>query len=198
MKRIILLCLVMLGILAQPSFGSNLGPIFGQSACCDHNEIEVSGSGSAFGQPDIARVSVRFEAEGKTSQEAVTALSEKVNTLILILQINGIDEKDYETSTISVFNNYAGGQVVGQKASQSITITLRNIDESGSKVGIFVDQIATVDTIQINSINFDIYDKSPLQVEARERAFKDAKQKAEDYADAAGIRVGRVVTIEDG
>ena len=47
-------------------------------------------------------------------------------------------------------------------------------------------------------MRFDIFDKSGLQQSARAAAFADAKQKAEDYAEAAGVRVGTVITIVDG
>lgn len=88
-------------------------------------------------------------------------------------------------------------EVVGQQASQSITIRVRNIDAKGQKVGVLVDALAQINGINIDSVSFDIYDKTPLQTQARASAFKDAKAKAEDYASFAGLSVGRVLTIDD-
>jgi uncharacterized protein YggE len=61
-----------------------------------------------------------------------------------------------------------------------------------------IDQLAAIDGIQINSIDFDIFDKTGLQTEAREKAFADAKQKATDYADFANVPLGHVISIVDG
>ena len=88
--------------------------------------------------------------------------------------------------------------MIGKRASQTITITVRDLDEAGTKVANLIDELAKINTIIINSVRFDIFDKSGLQQEARAAAFQDAKQKAEDYAEAAGVKVGSVITLIDG
>ena len=60
-----------------------------------------------------------------------------------------------------------------------------------------IDALAQINSININSVTFDIYDKTPLQTQARAQAFKDAKEKAEDYVSFAGATVGNVMTIDD-
>lgn len=60
---------------------------------------------------------------------------------------------------------------MGKRASQSITITIRNLDAEGTRVGILIDQISQVDKILIDNVSFDIFDKTSLQEQARARAF---------------------------
>lgn len=91
----------------------------------------------------------------------------------MILASNGYSSDDYTTDSISVFNNFDHriGQVVGKRASQTITITIQNLDAEGTRVGILLDQISQVDKILIDNVSFDIFDKTSLQEQARVRAF---------------------------
>ena len=62
----VILCTLFIVTFTQP-LGSSLTDFLGSSNCCSHNEIEVSGEGSAFGQPDISIISVRFSVVAQTS-----------------------------------------------------------------------------------------------------------------------------------
>lgn len=74
---------------------------------------------------------------------------------------------------------------------------MQNLDTEGKKIGVLVDALSQVNGININSVSFDIFNKTKLQAEARAAAFKDAKNKAEDYARFAGAYLGRVLKIDD-
>ena len=191
-KVIILVALCLGGV-----FGQSIGQLLG-GECCDFDEIEVNGQGSVFGQPDMAIVRVRFESKQQTAQQVFDDINGRINALILVLNLNGYNSDDYHVDSISIYDDYNRGQVVGKRGSQTMTISIKNINASGSQVGTLIDQITTVDRILIDSVSFDIFDKSPLQEQARSRAFDSAKQKAKDYADAASLSVGRVITIIDG
>lgn len=60
-----------------------------------------------------------------------------------------------------------------------------------------IDALAVIEGINIDSVSFDIYDKSSLQTKARADAFNDAKSKAKDYASLSGVTLGKIVGIED-
>ena len=101
-----------------------------------------------------------------------------MNELILTLGLAGIPQGDIEVLSINVFNEYSQRQIIGKKASQTIQVTVRNVDEDGTNLAQLIDDLAKIDTIIINSVRFDIFDKTLLQEEARAAAFNDAKQKA--------------------
>lgn len=86
---------------------------------------------------------------------------------------------------------------MGQTATQELAITLKPINAEGTRVARLVDLLAAVNGIEISSIVFDIEDKSEQQKEARDNAYADAKQKAEDYAEFSGNKVGRALIISD-
>lgn len=107
----------------------------------------------------------------------------------------------YTTDSLNVYPqyNYTNGlsQIIGQQASQTLTATIMGFDSKGTKIGILVDALSLVPNISINSITFDINDKSSLQSQARTLAFTDAKSKATDYTTFVGIRLGSVISIDD-
>jgi uncharacterized protein YggE len=76
-------------------------------------------------------------------------------------------------------------------------VTISGIDAKATKVSPLLDSLVTIANININSVTFDIYDKKPLEAKARAAAFNDAKSKAADYAEFAGLRLGPVIKIED-
>lgn len=78
-----------------------------------------------------------------------------------------------------------------------MTVRIRGLDAKGTKVGTLVDALAQVNGINIDSVSFDIFDKTALQTQARTAAFNDAKSKASDYASFAGLSLGRVIFIDD-
>lgn len=128
-------------------------------------------------------------------------LSNKINEAITVLKSNVFKDITYETSSLSVYAEYdyssGSAKVTGQRAQQTITVKVRGLDAKGQKVATLIDALARIDGLNINNVSFDIFDKTPLQTQARASAFKDAKSKAEDYAFFAGVSVGRVLTIDD-
>lgn len=169
--------------------------------CCKNFQIQVSGQGTASAQPDVAILNINFNENGLTSSEAVKKLSNKVNLALAVLKANGYGADSYETSSLNVYAEYdysvSPPRETGQRAQQSLTIKVRGLDEKGQKVATLIDALAKVDGLNINNVSFDIFDKTPLQTQARAAAFKDAKTKAEDYASFAGVSVGRILTIDD-
>ena len=77
-----------------------------------------------------------------------------------------------------------------------MTITIP-ITSGGSSVGLIYDSLAQVSNININGLTFDLRDKTSSFVEARKQAFLDATQKARDYANAANVNLGSILTIDD-
>lgn len=88
-------------------------------------------------------------------------------------------------------------QVIGKQATQSILIKIRATTDIGVKVAALIDAFSPIDGINIDSVSFDINDKSSIQSQARAAAFKDARTKAEDYASFTGLTVGKIIAIED-
>ncbi len=128
-------------------------------------------------------------------------LTSSVNRVINILNSNGLTADNYQSSGFSVYPNTSWSDgvstVVGQIASQSIKITLPSIAKDGSNIGKLIDALATVNGIIINSLSFDIADKTKTFSQAREQAFQNARSKAQDYAAALQLSLGKLLNLVD-
>lgn len=62
----------------------------------------------------------------------------------------------------------------------------------------FLDIVVSKGANQINGLSFDVTDKTAAMNDARLKAVADAKAKADLLAGAAGVTVGRVITISEG
>ncbi len=79
------------------------------------------------------------------------------------------------------------------EANQSLTITVRKLEDAGK----VMDQVTNVEGAQIQSTQYDIDNKDKIYEEARKQAFMKAKEKADQLADLANVRLGKVSSISD-
>ncbi len=119
----------------------------------------MNGAGTVKVQPDIAYLNVGISVNDKTSTLVTQLAATKINQAISILTANKIKSSDYETTFISVNPqyNYESGNavVVGQTASQTMKVTIRNLGKNGETIGTLIDQLSTINGIQINGVTFD-------------------------------------------
>ncbi|SKW73117.1 lipoprotein LpqG [Mycobacteroides abscessus subsp. abscessus] len=68
-----------------------------------------------------------------------------------------------------------------------------------SKVSDVLDKAVTAggEAAQLSGVSFDLQDSTALATLARERAFSDAKTRAEQYAALAGRTLGKVLRIDE-
>jgi uncharacterized protein YggE len=110
----------------------------------------------------------------------------------------GVDRKDISTSQASLQPQFAGGDstaIIGYRASNSIDVKIRKLDSAGQALALIVSTGG--DATRINSVNYTIEDDSQLVKDARSRAFNDAKDRAEQYAQLSGLDLGKVISITE-
>jgi len=86
---------------------------------------------------------------------------------------------------------------LGQIANQNIAIEIPQISSDGSNIGKLVDSLAEVDGINIGNLVFEIKDKTTYLDTARDRAFRYAQRKAEDFSESLSLTLGKVIYVED-
>jgi uncharacterized protein YggE len=167
----------------------------------DYSSVKVSGHGDTYDTPDIAKFSLTVRELRNTSKEAADATNEKIAKLLDILVSNGVKKEEFKTTriTISPRYDYKNGEQVfrGQEASESIEVKLKNINPDGLAIGKLIDDLATVDNIDLSGVSFDLADKTESRRKARAEAFADAKKKAQQFADLSELKLGKVETLEE-
>ena len=86
-----------------------------------------------------------------------------------------------------------GQAIVGYRASNRVTIKMRDV----TKVASVIDMLVGAGANEIGGINFIVTQPSKALDEAREKAIADARRKAEIYAKAAGVTLGEPISISE-
>jgi uncharacterized protein len=160
--------------------------------------ISVTGEANMSVAPDQAQIDGGVSTDAKTAREASDANNAAMGKVLLALKGAGIDEKDYQTSRLSLQPQYAPNRtgpspVVGYRASNRVTIKVRDV----TKVANIIDVLVGAGANDIGGIHFVVTQASKLLDEAREQAIADARRKAQIYAKAAGVTLGEPIAISE-
>jgi len=165
--------------------------------------LAASGQGTAHVIPDIAIVTLGVTTRGDTAAKALTANSTDLTAAIAAIEGAGVAEKDIGTSGLNIYPVYAqnadGSQtqpakIVGYEVSNQVTVTIRDI----SKAGDLLDKVVAAGANQVNGISFDVADNKAASDAALKDAIADARHKAEIMADAAGVKLVRILSVSSG
>jgi len=164
--------------------------------------VTVSGEGTVRVAPDLAELHAGVTNQAKTAREAAEANAKAMTALIDAVKEAGISEKDIQTSRFAVQPVYApppqnrseAPRITGYQVTNRVTVRLHDVNAAGD----LLDRLIAAGGNDIWSINFLVSDPSKALDEARAAALADAKRKAEVYAQAAGVGLGRVFAIVEG
>jgi uncharacterized protein len=193
--RLILVVIAMASVIA---FGSACDSDSSRPAENKARQVTVNGSGQVQGAPDTLTADVGIEFTAADVTTAMNQTNERQQAVISAVQNAGVDPKDVRTTQVSLQPQYGGasGSITGYRADNSIQVTIRRLDSASRVLGVIVDTGG--DATRINSVRYSIEDNSQLLKDARARAFQDAKNRAEQYAQLAGLRLGQVISISEG
>lgn len=184
--------------LSSPSMAQIAHPMFDKTK----GTISLAGEGKVNAQPDIAYITSGVIAIAKTAQEALSQNSSSMAQLVDVLKSAGIEDRDIQSSNFNISpqyaynNNSANNQppkIANYRVSNNVTIIVRDIDNLGN----IIDQAVSVGANSINSVSFGVDDPSDLLNEARKLAMASAIAKAQLYAKAANVSLGKIKVISE-
>lgn len=162
--------------------------------------ITVSGEGQVFGAPDQAQINTGVVTDAPTAKDALARNSARMAEVIAALKQMGIESKDIQTSGFNLSPMYLPQQpsqtiprIGGYQVSNNVSVTVKDL----SKLGEIMDQVVQMGSNSVGGVSFSIANPKPLMMQAREAAIQDAKARADAYAKAAGVSVGKVLTISE-
>lgn len=156
------------------------------------NTISVTGEGKVMVKPDEAVLSIGVETNDNDAKEAKNQNDAVMAKMIAFLKKSGINAKDYKTERVNLYQrqDYQSKKKYYQ-ASQSIQIQIKDLDKYETIMAGLIDAGAN----QINGIQFKSSEVEKYEAEARKKAVQNAKQKANDYAQALGQQVGKAISV---
>lgn len=162
----------------------------------------VNGEGKVMANPDIVLLGLGVEAEAKTVAQAQRDAAEAMDGVVKALKSNGITEKDIQTQSFSIYpvrewiEKERRSITIGYRVTNMVVAKIRQIDKAGT----VIDAVAEAggDLTRIDSISFTVEDPTSYYKEARAKAIADAITKAKQMAQAAGIKLGKLLYISEG
>jgi uncharacterized protein YggE len=165
--------------------------------------LVMIGEAEQVGTPDVALLTLGVTRDGKTASQALRATTQAMRSVLDAVRKHGIEARDIQTSGLAVQPRYErppqrpGGDdrtsIVGYSASNQLSLRARRLESLGE----LLDDAVAAGANDIRGLSFDVADRAKLLNEARIRAVEDAKRKATLYADAAGIRLGAIINLQE-
>jgi uncharacterized protein len=171
------------------------------AAAAQPKTLNVSGNGTVYLTPDIVYITVGVHTEDTDLVSGVSKNNTQAQALVDALKKAGIAAKDIQTSNFSVYNNNNGqtvdkttGQVISgsnYSIDNTVTVTVRDLSHLGSILSTAVNSGAN----NINSISFDVADKTAAMEQARQKALANASSLATELAKTANVQLGGIQNI---
>jgi len=160
--------------------------------------LTVTGESSVAVAPDTAVIRIGVTTLGKTAHEASEANAKQMTAVLAAIKQSGIPDRDVQTSLLSVQPQYdpnKGGtaRLTGFQVTNRVTVRIRDVDSLPA----ILDRAIGAGANEMSGIEFVVSEQSRMLDQARSDAIADARRKAELYAQAAGVKVGRVVSISE-
>jgi len=170
------------------------------ASAADTRHITISATGTTTVVPDAVRINATVSVLGTTSKGALGTASATSKAVRSALTANKVATKNIATQSITVYPEYsypASGTptLSGYRATQSFDITIRNATTAGAVIDAIVE--AAGDNLQVNSVNPFVLDGEKATETARTAAVKKAKAKAASYAKLLGVKLGRVIYLDE-
>lgn len=161
--------------------------------------ITVNGEGNITVKPDMAQVTLGMEATAVTAKEAQQKNTVVMNKVVAGMKLLGLGGKDIQTTDFNLFPDRrydkASGQeqVVGYRAVNQVTITIRDL----AKLGAVIDQSIQAGANNVRNVSFSVESPEKWREQAITKAVKEARSKADALAKAAGIRIKRIIAMNE-
>ncbi|UWR10172.1 SIMPL domain-containing protein [Sulfitobacter mediterraneus] len=163
--------------------------------------IIVTGEGRVAVAPDMAAITLGVRHRGDTAQEAMALVTDDVAGILNTLTNVGIANTDQQTSGFYLrpvynsrgINDGTPPDLVGYEAGNTVTVWVRDLAVLGSTL----DAVIEIGANEFNGLRFDLQDPSAAQSLARQLAVGDARAKAEELAQAAGVALGPLVRLSE-
>ncbi|HEV2593926.1 MAG TPA: SIMPL domain-containing protein [Sphingomicrobium sp.] len=160
--------------------------------------LDVVASGEVSRIPNVAIVSAGVVSRSTNASGALQDSASKMQRVIAALKRAGVADADIQTSNVSLNPEYRypeneSPQLVAYSATNSVTVRFRNIATSGR----ILDALVAEGANQINGPTLTVDQPEAALDEARAKAIATGRARASLYARALGMRVVRVVSVNE-
>ena len=160
----------------------------------DETLLTVTATGRADNRPDEARLQLGVQSIGPSSGEASRLNREKMQRVTDALGRLGVKPDDLQTRNLSLQRIDYGPERGRFRADNIVEVTLRDV----SRVGDAVTAVTQAGANVMSGPDLRVSDREKASRSAYAAAYRAARSRAEAYAEAAGLKIDRVLGIYDG
>jgi uncharacterized protein YggE len=160
--------------------------------------VTVTGEATVAAVPDNAVIHVGVSSQGKTARAASDANAKEMAVVLAAIKESGVADRDIQTTTLSLQPQYdpnksGTARLIGFQVNNQLAVKIRDI----GRLSAVIDRAIAAGVNEMSGIEFVVSQQAKLLDQARAAAIADAHRKAELYANAAGVKVGRVMAISE-
>jgi len=194
MKRFLLAGLLGAAVITTPAVAQQATV----SQAIAGTRLDINATGEAMRVPDIAIITTGVMTRASTATAALEQNAAQMNRMRAALKRAGIDDRDVQTSNISLNPEYRyqdnqAPQLTGYTASNQVNVRFRDIRNTGK----ILDALVVEGANQISGPNLTIDQPDAALDEARAKALAIGRARAELYARSLGMRVVRLVAVNE-
>lgn len=163
--------------------------------------VQVVGSGTVDVSPDSASVIIGVDVALPTLAEAQSEATATMEAIIAAIQARDIPEEAIQTATFSVnpireYDQVTGvpGAVTSFQVTNQVGVDTHDLDDLGA----LLDDAVAAGANSIYGITFYLEDPAEANSDARRLAFEDARTRATELAENAGLSLGSIIAIQEG
>lgn len=170
--------------------------------------INVDGYAEVQAVPDVGAFHFTVESENVDVAAAQEEASEKINQIMTYLKDEGsVEEKDIKTTGYNTYPRYEYEArscigfdcdrervLKGYVVSQSVSVKVRDTGKAGELIA----GVGGKGVTNMSGLSFEVDDLDSKKEEARLLAIADAKEKGKRLAEELGVRLGDIVSFNDG
>ncbi|MEK7521317.1 MAG: SIMPL domain-containing protein [Patescibacteria group bacterium] len=175
---------------------------WGNLAILPGKTVTVTGTAESKERTQVANFTAGVQAVNDNKETAVAEVNQKMEAIVSSVKEFGVKPEDIQTQNMSIYqrqDTYYEGSTPKSRPGQwdisnSITITLRNINKASELTDLLTKSGAT----NVYGPNFTLEDTKNAEEKLLRVAMEDAKKKAEILAQASGRKLGKVTSVTEG
>jgi uncharacterized protein len=157
--------------------------------------LTATGQGKTTMKPDVAYVILGVQTQDANAGKARGANDAAMAKVIAAVKGFGVTDGDITTTNYSIYPTYddKGVALVGYRVDNTVSVRVKNLD----KLGDVLTAASTAGANTAYGINFAVLDQTAAYNDALSKAMDDSKARAEIMAKALGVKLGRVLSINE-
>ena len=158
--------------------------------------VSVVGDGRVSVQPDTVFTGFGVESASANLAEAQNDAFTRMQSVIDAIVAQGVAREDIKTRSINISTEYDQQdrtRIRAYRVSSSVQVQIRNVSTTSQ----VIDAAVAAGANRVDGISFAVADQTPFKDQARALAMTNARQKADQLASLAGMRIVAVKAISE-